>query len=88
MENEVGGVCSIYGKEEKGIRSLVRKPEGKRELLKPRHRCDNNTETDHEGLGWGGWGFDCISIAQDREKWWTLVKTLMKFRFQSKRCIP
>jgi len=37
-KNEMGGACSTYGEIIGTYRVLVRKPEGKRPLGRPRHR--------------------------------------------------
>ena len=56
-------------------RVLVGKPEGKRPLGRPRHRWEDNIKMDHQEVGCGGkyW----ISLAQDMDRWWALVNTLM-----------
>jgi len=41
-KNELGGACSPYGREERRIKVLVRKPEGKRLLGRPRRRWEDN----------------------------------------------
>jgi hypothetical protein len=46
---------------------LVRKPEGRRPLGKPRHRWVDNIKMDLGDIGWGG--MDWIDLAQDRNKW-------------------
>ena len=33
---------------------LVRRPEGKRPLERPRHRWENNIKMDLQDMGWGG----------------------------------
>jgi hypothetical protein len=43
----------------------VGKPEGKRQLGRPRHRWVDNMKMDFRGIGWGG--MDWIYLAQDRE---------------------
>jgi hypothetical protein len=56
----------------------VGKPEGKTPLRRPRHRCVDNIKMDLGEIGWGG--VDWICLAQDRNKWRTLVKMVMKLR--------
>jgi hypothetical protein len=34
---------------------VVRKPEGKRPLGRPRHRCENNIKMDLQEVGCGSW---------------------------------
>jgi hypothetical protein len=52
-------------------RVLVRKPEGKRPLGRPRRRWVDNIKMDLLETGWGG--VDWIGLAQDRDKWRALV---------------
>ena len=56
---------------------LVRKPEGKRPLWRPRRRWEDNIKMDLEevGRGCGDW----MELAQDRDGWRTLVSTVMNF---------
>jgi hypothetical protein len=57
---------------------LVEKPEGKRPLGRRRRRWVDNIKMDHLGIGWGG--ADWIGLAQDRDKWRTLVNAVMNLR--------
>jgi hypothetical protein len=54
---------------------LVRKPEGKRQLGRPRRRLVNNNKEDLIEIGWGGMNW--IHLAQDRDQWRVLVNTLV-----------
>jgi hypothetical protein len=54
----------------------VRKPKGKRQLVKPRRRWEDNTKLDLQVVGWG---MDCIYLTQDRDRWRTLGNAVMKF---------
>jgi hypothetical protein len=45
------------------------KPEGRRPLKRPTHRCENNIKTDLKRSGIGGRGMDWINLAKDRERW-------------------
>jgi hypothetical protein len=54
---------------------LAAKPEGKRPLGRPRHRWVDNIKIDLREIGWDG--MDWIDLAQDRDHWRTLVKTVM-----------
>jgi hypothetical protein len=47
-------------------RLLVGKPEGKRPLLRPRHKWVDNIEMDLAESGWDG--VDWIGLAQDRDE--------------------
>jgi hypothetical protein len=57
-------------------RVLVRRPEGKRPLGRPRHRWENNIKKDivETGIDGGSW----IRLAQDRVQWRAFVNTVMK----------
>jgi hypothetical protein len=57
---------------------LVGKPEGKRPLERPRRRREDNIRMDLGKIGWGG--LDWIDLAQDRDQWRALVKTVMNLR--------
>jgi hypothetical protein len=57
---------------------LVGKPEGKRPLGRSRHRWDDNINMDLQEVGYGG--MDWIDVAQDRERWWSLVNVVMNLR--------
>jgi hypothetical protein len=59
-------------------RVLVGKPEGKRPLGRPRHRWEDNIKMDLQKVG-GGCG-DWMALAQDGDRWRTLVGTVMNFR--------
>ena len=62
--------------EERGVyRVLVGKPEGKRPLGRPRRRWVDNIRTDLQEVGCGY--MDCIGLAQDRDRWRTLVSAVM-----------
>jgi hypothetical protein len=54
---------------------VVGKLEEKRPLGRPRRRCVNNSETDVGEIGRSG--VDRIGLAQDEDKWWTVVIVLM-----------
>jgi hypothetical protein len=55
-------------------RFLVRKPEGKRPLGRPRRRWENNIKMDHQEVG-GSCGY-WMELAQDRDRWRALVGTV------------
>jgi hypothetical protein len=45
-ENEMGETCGMYGGEEDAHRTLVVKPEGRRPLVRPRHKWKDNIKVD------------------------------------------
>jgi len=65
--------------EERGVyRVLVGKLEGKRPLGKPRRRWVDNIRMDLQEVGCGY--MDWIGLAQDRDRWRTLVSAVMNLR--------
>ena len=65
--------------ERKGIyRDLVGNPEGKRPNGRPKRRWEDNIKMDLQEVGCGG--MDWIELAQDRDRWWALVSTVMNLR--------
>ena len=58
-------------------RVLVGKPEGKRPMGRPRCRWEDNIKMALWEVGGGG---DWMELAQDRNRWWALVNTMMNFR--------
>jgi hypothetical protein len=56
----------------------VGKPEGTRPLGRPRRRLEDNIKMDLQEVG-GGCG-DWMERAQDRDRCWALVGTVMNFR--------
>jgi hypothetical protein len=57
---------------------LVGRPEGRRPLGRPRSRWEDNIKMDLREIGFGD--VDWIHLAQDRDRWWALVNTVMNFR--------
>ena len=65
--------------EERGVYSvLVGKLEGTRPLGRPRRRWMDNIRMDLQDLGCGY--MDWIGLAQDRDRWRTLVSAVMNLR--------
>ena len=65
--------------EERGMYGvLVGKPEGRRPLGRPRRRWVDNIRMDLQEVGCGY--VDWIGLAQDRDRWRTLVSALMNLR--------
>jgi hypothetical protein len=59
-------------------RVLVGKPEGKRQLGRPRRRWEDNIKRDLQEVRGGGG--DWMEGDQDRDRWRALVSTVMNFR--------
>jgi hypothetical protein len=66
------------GETRNAYRILVRKPEGKRPLGRPRRRWVDNINIDLREIVWDG--TEWIDLAQDRDQWRTLVNAVMNFR--------
>jgi len=65
--------------ERRGIyRVLVGKPEGRRPPGRPRHRWEDNIKMDLQEMGCGG--MDRIKLAQDRDRWRSLVNAVVNLR--------
>jgi hypothetical protein len=54
---------------------LVRRPEGRRPLGRPRRRWEDNIKLDLRKIGFGD--VNWIHWAQDRDRWRALVNTVM-----------
>ena len=59
-------------------RALLGKPEGRRPLGRPRRRWVDNIRMDLQAVGCGY--MERIGLAQDRDRWRTLVRAVMNFR--------
>jgi len=70
--------CSVYGGEERRIEVLVGKREGKRPLVRPRFRWEDNIKMDIQEVRFGCMHW--IELAQDRGRWRTLVTAAMNLR--------
>jgi hypothetical protein len=57
----------------------VGKPEGNRQLGRPKYRWVDNIKMDLREIGWDG--MDWINLAQDRDQWRALVNTAVNFGF-------
>ena len=59
-------------------RALVRKPEGKRPLGRPRRRSEHNIKMDLREMGYdsGEW----IDLVEDRNQWRAYVRMVMNLR--------
>jgi hypothetical protein len=59
-------------------RILVRNPDGKRPLGRPRRRWEDNIRMDIREIGWGD--VEWINLDQDRDQWRARVSTVMNLR--------
>jgi hypothetical protein len=66
------------GEKRNVYRSLVRKPEGRRPLGRPRRRWRENIKIDLLEMGLSV--VDWIGLAQDRYRWRALVNSVMNLR--------
>ena len=72
------GHVAHMGEERGAYRVLVGKTEGKRSLGRSRHRWVDNIRLDLQEVGCGY--VDWIGLAQDRDRWRTLVSAVMNLR--------
>ena len=72
------GHVARMGEERVVYRVLVGKPEGKRPLGRPRRKWVDNIGMDLLEVGCGY--IDWIGLAQDRDRWRTLVSAVMNLR--------
>jgi hypothetical protein len=74
----MGGACSAHAGTRNANKVLVEKSERKIPLGRPRRRWDDNIKIDFREM----WmkNVDWIHLAQDRDRWRALVKTVMNLR--------
>jgi hypothetical protein len=72
------GHVARMGEKRNVYRVLVRKPEGKRPLGRPRHRWMDNIKVDFLEIGLSV--VDFIGLAQDRYRWRALMNSVMNLR--------
>ena len=72
------GHVARVGEDREAYRALVGKPEGKRPLGGPRRRWVDNIIMDLQKVVCGY--VDWIGLAQDRDRWRTLVSAVMNLR--------
>jgi hypothetical protein len=72
------GHVARMGEGRVAYRVLVRRPEGKRPLGRPRRRWEDNIKLDLREIGIDG--VNWIRLAQDMVQWWAFVNTVMNFR--------
>jgi hypothetical protein len=72
------GHVAHLGEERGAYRVLVGKPEGRRPLERPRSRWVDNIRMELQEVGCGY--MDWIGLAQDRDRWRTLLSAVMNLR--------
>jgi hypothetical protein len=72
------GHVARMGKKRNSYRLLVRKPEGKRPLGRPRRRWMDKIRMDLGEVGWGDMSW--IGLAQDRNGWRALMNSVLNLR--------
>jgi hypothetical protein len=72
------GHVARIGEKRNAYRILVRKPEGKKPLGRPRLTSVDNVKMALREIGWGG--MDWIDLAQDRDQMRALVNMVMNLR--------
>ena len=72
------GHVARMGVEREVYRVLLRKPEGRRPLGRPRRRWVDNIRMDLQEVGCGF--MDWIGLAQGRGRWQTIVSAVMNLR--------
>ena len=72
------GHVARMGEEREVYRDLVGKPEGRRPLGRPRRRGVDIIKMELQEVGCGY--MDWIGLAQDRDRWLTLVSAVMNLR--------
>jgi hypothetical protein len=67
--------CVIYmGEVKNAYRILVRKPEGKRPLRKPKCEVEEEIKMDLVDTGWAG--MDWVHLGHDKDQWQALLNTV------------
>jgi hypothetical protein len=72
------GHVARMGEKRNAYRVFVGEPEEKRPLGRPRHGWVKNIKMDLREIEWDG--MDWIDLAQNRDQWRALVKTVMNLR--------
>jgi hypothetical protein len=79
MRMKRAGHVASMGAQRNACMALAGKPEGKRPLGRPRRKYVDNIKMDLREIVWGG--MDWFDLSEGREKWRTLVNTVIKLRF-------
>jgi hypothetical protein len=72
------GIVARMGPRRGAHRVLVGKPAGKRRLVRPRRRWEDNIKMDLHEVGCGG--MDWIELARGRDRWRALVNAVTNLR--------
>ena len=72
------GMWRLWGERRDIHRVLMRKPEGKTPLGRPRRRWEDNTKMDLQEVRCGG--MDRVEPARDNDRWRSLVTVVMNLR--------
>jgi len=72
------GQVARMGESRSVYRILMGNPEGKRPLGRPRRRWEDTIKMDLQEVRC--WGMDWIELAQDRDKWRSVVNAVMNLR--------
>jgi hypothetical protein len=67
------------GEGRKVCKVFMGRPEGKRLLERQMHRWEDGIRMDLREIGWGG-GVEWIHLAQDRDKWQTVMNTVVNLQ--------
>jgi len=78
IKTEISGHVAQMEEMRNAYNSLIGKPEGKRLLGRPRSRWEDDTRINLRGTGWEG--INWMHLAQDRDKWRSLVSTVMNLQ--------
>ena len=81
----MGGPCGVHGGGERCAQGSGGKPEGKRQMGRPRLRWEDNIKLDIQEVG-GGCG-DWMELPQYRDMWRVLVNTVMNLQVPKMRGI-
>jgi hypothetical protein len=79
----LAGHMAHMGEHRNVYKVLMGKPEGKRPLGRPRRRWEDGIRMDLREIGWGS--VEWMQLAQDRDRWWALVNTVMNFQILAPR---
>jgi hypothetical protein len=77
------GHVAGMGEDRNVYKVLMRKPEGKRSLARPRRRWEDGIRMDVREIGWGSVAW--IQLAQVSDRWRAVVNTVMNLRVLAPR---